>query len=74
MKKGKLLFLISIILFILAFILLIVSMIFHAVQGNESVLSTVLAVFSALFAFIGLALALISGKFKEKEVKYEKSE
>ena len=50
MKKEKLLFLISIILFILAFLLLIVSMIFHATWGNDSVLSTVLAVFSSLFA------------------------
>ncbi|MCH5304024.1 MAG: hypothetical protein J1E41_04095 [Ruminococcus sp.] len=74
MSKNKILFFISAALFIFAFLLLIVAMMFHAVEGNNSILAIAAAITSALSAFVGFVIVLLSGRFRGREDRNEGSE
>ncbi len=68
----KLICIISAILLLSAAALIITSMIFNAVEGVESVLSTAFAIASAVTAFIGFILILVGFKGKGEKVENSK--
>lgn len=74
MKKKNILQLISFILFSTALILLIVSMILHAVFGEDAWLSVVFAVICACIAFTGCVIIIhsVKGKGDSDENKNER--
>lgn len=68
--KPNLLYKISLILFGVSFAALVAAMIFHAVQGDGSDIAVVIAIVSAVVAFVGIILALLSSRMKaDKEEK-----
>lgn len=68
----KFILIISAVLLVLAVALIITSMIFNAVEGMESVLSTAFAIASAVSAFIGFILILVGFKGKGEIVESSK--